>query len=139
MAVIAVRPAVSGEIEQILAIDPSADSRRTLIQSAVDHGECFVAEKDGVLLGYGVMNYGFFDRCFVPLICVDAAHRRVGVATCLFDEFEVRCKTDRIFTSTNLSNLPMQAFLASRRYVLSGVIHDLDEGDPEMFYSKRLG
>lgn len=138
MAVITVRFAVSTEIEKILAIGPPADSKQTLVQSAADHGECFVAEKNGVLLGYGVMNYGFFERGFVPLIYIDTAHRRSGIATRLFDEFEQRCKTDRIFTSTNLSNLPMQAFLVSRRYVLSGVIQDLDEDDPEMFYSKRL-
>jgi hypothetical protein len=32
----------------------------------------------------------------------------------------------------------MQALLASRQYVLSGVVQDLDERDSELFYSKRL-
>ena len=136
-----VRLAVNTDIEQILALDSSAQtdqSRRAFILSAVDDSECFVAEGNGVLLGYGVMNYGFFDRGFVRTIYVDTAYRRSRVATRLFEEFEERCKSTRIFTSTNLSNLPMQAFLVSRGYVLSGVVQDLDEGDPEMFYSKRL-
>jgi hypothetical protein len=58
--------------------------------------------------------------------------------TSLFDEFERQCRSNRIFTSANLSNLPMHAFLASRGYVLSGMVQDLDNGDPEMFFSKLL-
>ena len=141
MPVVMVRPAVSADIEQILRMDSSVQvdqSRRALIQSAVDRGECLVAVNNGILLGYGVMNYAFFDRGFVWLVYVDAAQRRRGVGSRLFDEFERRCRSSRIFTSANLSNLPMQGFLASRGYVLSGMIQDLDEGDPEMFYSKRL-
>jgi len=133
-----IRLAVSTDIEKILAIDPSVEARRTVVQGAINRSECFVAEKNGVLLGYGVMNHGFFERGFVRLVYVGAAHRRLGVASCLFDEFEAQCKTGRIFTSTNLSNVPMQAFLVSRGYVLSGLVQDLDEFDPEMFYSKRL-
>ncbi|MFZ3368796.1 MAG: hypothetical protein WA239_16910, partial [Candidatus Sulfotelmatobacter sp.] len=45
--------------------------------------------------------------------------------SCLLDEFEAQCKSGRIFTSTNLSNVPMQAFLVSRGYVLSGLVQDL--------------
>lgn len=84
------------------------------------------------------MNYGFLDRGFVHLIYVDTAHRRGRVASRLFDEFEGHCKSTRIFTSTNLSNRAMQAFLVSRGYVLSGVVQHLDEGDPKMFYIQRL-
>ena len=133
-----VRLGTKSDIEQILAIDPSAESRRAFIHSAVDHAECLIAGENSTLLGYGVMNHGFFDRGFVHLIYVATTHRRVGVASRLFDEFEGRCRSTRIFTSTNLSNLPMQSFLASRGYVLSGVIQGLDEGDPELFYSKTL-
>jgi len=32
----------------------------------------------------------------------------------------------------------MQSLLAKLEYVLSGVIHNLDEGDPEIVYFKRL-
>ena len=40
--------------------------------------------------------------------------------------------------ATNLSNLPMQALLAKLNYQLSGVIHNLDEGDPELVFFKRV-
>lgn len=32
----------------------------------------------------------------------------------------------------------MQLLLAKLEYVLSGVIHNLDEGDPEIVYFKQL-
>ena len=84
------------------------------------------------------MNHGFFERGFVALIYVVPTHRRHKIGCDLFAECESRCKSTRIFTSTNESNLPMQLFLASRGYVLSGRVQDLDEGDPELFHSKRL-
>ena len=63
-----VRPAVSADIEQIARMDSSAQvdqSRRAFVQSAVDRAECFVAVDNGILAGYGVMNYAFFAAlCF---------------------------------------------------------------------------
>lgn len=136
-----VRLAEAGDFERILRMDSSAQvgpSRRTLVENAVSCGQCWVAINDEALAGFGVMSYIFFDRGFVSLVYVDSARRRRGVATSLFDEFERRCRSGRIFTSANLSNLPMQSFLVARGYVLSGVVQDLDDGDPEMFYSKSL-
>jgi GNAT superfamily N-acetyltransferase len=136
-----VRPAADTDIEQIVRVDSPLEiklPRRVSVQNAVGQGECFVALDEGILVGYGIMNHGFFECGFVSLVYVDPAHRRHGVGSRLFDEFESRCRSSRIFTSTNLSNLPMHGFLASRFYTLSGVVQDIDEGDPEMFYSKRL-
>jgi GNAT superfamily N-acetyltransferase len=141
MSTVIVRPAADTDIEQIIRADLALQAklpRRVSVQNAVGQGECFVALDDGILLGYGIMNHGFFEHGFVSLVYVDPAHRRRGVGSRLFDEFENRCRSSRIFTSTNLSNLAMHGFLASRRYTLSGLIQDIDEGDPEMFYSKRL-
>jgi ribosomal protein S18 acetylase RimI-like enzyme len=122
-------------------MDAEARADRSLqstIEGAIGRGECLVALDGATPLGYGVMNHEFFGRGFVLLIYVDTAHRRRHVASCLFDEFERRCKTNRIFTSANLSNLAMQALLTKRGYALSGVVQDLDLGDPEIFYSKTL-
>jgi GNAT superfamily N-acetyltransferase len=136
-----VRPAADTDIEQIVRVDSPLQiklPRRVSVQNAIGQGECFIALHDRILVGYGIMNHAFFDRGFVSLVYVDPTHRRRGVGSRLFDEFESRCRSSRIFTSTNLSNLPMHGFLASRCYTLSGVVQDIDEGDPEMFYSKRL-
>ncbi len=49
-------------------------------------------------------------------------------------EIERRCRTAKLFTSTNESNIPMQALLRSLGYVPSTVIHQFDPGDPELVY-----
>jgi GNAT superfamily N-acetyltransferase len=141
MGFVTIRPAVRTDLEHISRMDAQTrvdQSRRATIEGGICRGECLLALDGATPLGYGVMNHEFFDRSFVLLIYVDAAHRRQHIATCLFDEFERRCKTNRIFTSANLSNLAMQALLTARGYVLSGIIQDLDPGDPEIFYSKKL-
>lgn len=40
--------------------------------------------------------------------------------------------------STHRSNLPMQRLLEGLGYRLSGMVDDLDPGDPELFYSRGL-
>jgi hypothetical protein len=62
----------------------------------------------------------------------------MGAGEALVKHLESLCQTAKLFTSTNLSNLPMQSLLAKMGYILSGVIHNLDEGDPEIVYFKKL-
>ncbi|MCX8026153.1 MAG: GNAT family N-acetyltransferase, partial [Thermanaerothrix sp.] len=69
---------------------------------------------------------------------IHPAHRRRGAGTRLMQYLECVCRTPKLFTSTNLSNRPMQALLAKLGYILSGVIHHLDENDPELVYVKYL-
>jgi ribosomal protein S18 acetylase RimI-like enzyme len=141
MGLVTIRPAVRTDLDQISWMDAesrSDQSHRATIEGAICREECLVALDGPTPLGFGVMNHEFFGRGFVLLIYVDAAHRRRHIATCLLDEFERRCKTNQIFASANLSNLAMQALLTARGYALSGIVQDLDPGDPEIFYSKRL-
>jgi len=42
--------------------------------------------------------------------------------------------TAKLFTSTNLSNQPMQRLLARLGWRSVGIVYGLDEGDPELFY-----
>jgi hypothetical protein len=72
------------------------------------------------------------------MLYVDSDYRRCGAGAALLKHMQSLCETPKLFTSTNLSNLPMQSLLAKLGYVLSGVIHNLDEGDPEIVYFKRL-
>ena len=44
----------------------------------------------------------------------------------------------KLFTSTNQSNAAMHAFCAAAGFVRSGVIENLDDGDPEIVYFKAL-
>jgi len=91
------------------------------------------------IIGYGVLNYTFFHHGSIDMLYVDAAYRRGGAGAALLAHLEALCQTPKLFTTTNLSNLPMQSLLEKLGYVQSGVIHNLDEGDPEMVYFKRVG
>jgi ribosomal protein S18 acetylase RimI-like enzyme len=98
-----------------------------------------VALRESKIVGYVEMAPTFFQRGFVSLLGVRLEHRRQGVATALMKAMEARCQGEKLFTSTNISNQPMQALLGKLEYRLCGVIEELDEGDPELIFVKRLG
>ena len=137
-----VRPANALDIEALAAIDLLAQTspqRREFIMRAVATGGCSVlVTRSGAPAGYGVLDYSFYEYGFVPLIYVGEAHRCHGGGRLLLRHLEGLCRTPKLFTSTNLSNLAMQALLRKMAYQLSGVIHDLDPGDPELVYVKYL-
>lgn len=93
-----------------------------------------VAEIDGEIVGSVEMEYSFFGRGFVTTLKVVESHRRRGIGTALMEAVAARCETSQLFTSTNESNIAMQRLLDRLGYVASGVVHNLDPGDPELFY-----
>lgn len=139
---ITIRPAVENDIEALCSLDLIArqdEGRREFIRREVASGDCFVAVTDGTVIGYGVLNYTFYYNGCIDMLYVHSGHRRRGAGEALLRHMETLCRTPKLFTSTNLSNLRMQSLLAKLGYELSGVIHNLDEGDPEIVYLKRLG
>ncbi len=139
---ISIRPAGESDVEALCALDLIArreDRRREFIRRAVASGTCFVAVAGGEVVGYGVLNYTFYSNGFVDMLYVRSDRRRGGAGAALLRHMESLCRTPKLFTSTNLSNLPMQSLLSQAGYELSGVIHNLDEGDPELVYYKRVG
>jgi len=138
---ISIRAAVEDDVEALCSLDLVArreSGRREFIRREVASGNCFVAVMDGAVIGYGVLNYTFYHNGWVDMLHIHPEHRRRGAAAAVLKHMESCCRTPKLFTSTNLSNLPMQSLLAKLGYVLSGVIHNLDEGDPEIVYFKRL-
>lgn len=63
------------------------------------------------IAGYGVLHYHFFGCGFIELLMVEPALRGQGVGS---------------------------ALLLRQRFVLSGQVDNLDDGDPELFYFRRL-
>jgi GNAT superfamily N-acetyltransferase len=112
-------------------------SRREYLVNAVHAGHCSVAEKDGQPVGFIIFDQSFFEQTFIHLLMVHPHHRRQGVAKALMQFVERTSPTEKVFTSTNQSNIPMQKLCASLGYVPSGVVENLDEGDPELFFFKR--
>lgn len=135
-----IRLAQESDLESICNLDAIAQQdqhRRDFIARSVFSSNCYVAI-DPQVLGYGVLEYTFFENGFVSMLYVHPTYRQRGVGIQLMQHLEATCQTPKLFTSTNLSNLPMQSLLAKLGYRLSGVIHDLDEGDPELVYVKYL-
>ena len=136
-----IRRAVPADEEQIASFDgivQTVPARLEYLRRVIERGICYVAVEEGVAAGYVIFNYSFFEQGFVELLYVSASARRRGIGAALMQYVERLCTTPKLFTSTNLSNHPMQALLAKRGYKLSGVVHDLDEGDPELVYVKYL-
>ena len=139
--VISIRPARESDIGSLCSFDQIAresEERREFIRASVAGGTCLVVVAGQEVIGYGVLNYTFFRQGNIDMLYVADGQRRQGVGTALLEQMEQLCRTPKLFTSTNLSNLPMQSLLARCGYALSGVIHNLDEGDPEIVYFKRL-
>ena len=136
-----IRQSGPDDIPAICAFDHIAqirEDRRKFIRKAVGDGIAHVALVDGAIVGYTVLEHSFFARGFIAMLYVHPDHRRAGVATALIRCAEGLCTSDRIFTSTNQSNLPMQALMDKLGYTRSGMVDNLDPGDPELFYSRQL-
>jgi GNAT superfamily N-acetyltransferase len=132
--------ATISDLEEIYKCDPLTDGdhhRREVIRNALESGNSYVAS-NGKIIGFAVLEYTFFDCGFVSLLVVHQEFRRGGVGTQLIDHLENICRTEKIFTSTNESNLPMQALLAKLLYLPSGIIYGLDNCDPELLFRKQL-
>jgi ribosomal protein S18 acetylase RimI-like enzyme len=138
---ISIRPALESDIDALYSFDLIAqheNERRDFIRREVFAGNCLVAVAGETVVGYGISSYTFYHIGFVEMLYIHSDYRRSGTGEMLLRHLESLCKTPKLFTSTNLSNLPMLSLLAKSDYILSGVIHNLDEGDPEIVYFKQL-
>lgn len=133
--------ASSEDFEHICALDETvhgAPARRQLIGAAFAQGWISVARVDDVIRGFVIADESFFGQFYVRLLMVHQDFRRRGIASALMRAAELDCQTDKLFTSTNQSNLPMQRLCDRLGFVRSGIIENLDEGDPELIYVKLL-
>ena len=136
-----IRVAATADADAIIAVDDVAKtdpSRVQLIYDQINASSCFVAVIDDSIVAYGVLNYKFYDNGWIEMLYVHPKFRRRAIASELVHYFVKKCRTAKLFTSTNQSNLPMQQLLEAHGFVRSGFIENLDEGDPELVYFKRL-
>src|ERR1041384_8634170 len=127
------RMAEDGDAGAILHFDHVAqsDSKRPgTIQRSITNGNCFVAIADKFVIGYVILDDSFYENGFIPMLYIAPDYRRQGVGESLMQPVEEACRTEKLFTSTNLSNTAMQRLLAKLGNVFSRVIHYLDEDDP---------
>ncbi len=136
-----IRVASSADLKRLIDLDPLSrtDSKRVpFIEHAVGSGTCHLVEDEGRLVGYGVLSHAFYQYGFIEMLYIHPSFRRRRLGTSLTLHLEGLCMTEKLFTSTNQSNKPAQALFQSLGYSPSGTIENLDEGDPELVYVKRL-
>ncbi|MDU4749241.1 GNAT family N-acetyltransferase (plasmid) [Pantoea piersonii] len=95
---------------------------------------CYIAEQQGIAMGYGVLNYHFFGYGFIEMLMVGEHYRRRGIGLALIAALKSRCQHPKLFTSTHRSNLPMQRLLLNAGFIPSGQVDNLDDGDPEAIF-----
>jgi ribosomal protein S18 acetylase RimI-like enzyme len=126
------------ELLDIMKIGSTGD-HTDYIKQSVKTGRCLAAVKSDKVIGFGILGKTiFFGQNFIELLIVRPGYRRQGVATALIRHMEALCSTNKLFTSTNQSNNAAQKTFEANGFIRSGLIENLDEGDPEIIYFKRL-
>ena len=137
-----VKKASINDLDSIVHIDIDVignDSRRNYIKHTIDEGRCIVVKEDNSISGFLTYDTNFFGCIFLSLIIVSPEKRRRGYASSLLSYMLSHSPTQKIFSSTNESNESMQKVFHSSGFIRSGMIENLDEGDPEIiFYTKKL-
>ena len=135
------RIAVKTDADAIIAFDhvtASDPARVQFIHNQIKSGTCYIAIIDANVVAYAVLNYKFYDNGWIEMLYVHPRFRRQGIGSALIRHLVNECRTPKLFTSTNQSNVPMQRLLTILGFDRSGFIENLDEGDPEWVYFKRL-
>ncbi|TME00861.1 MAG: GNAT family N-acetyltransferase [Chloroflexi bacterium] len=105
------------DIDEMVALDTLVSgnsSRRNLITQTVKQHYGYVARQENQIVGFLLMHQHFFELPFIELLLVHPSFRLQGIGTAL------------------------QRLCERLGYVRSGIIENLDEDDPELFYFKRL-
>ncbi|UOY05418.1 GNAT family N-acetyltransferase [Muricauda sp. SCSIO 64092] len=112
--------------------------RAEKITKAIIDKECFIILADNSVIGFVIFDYRFFGLGWIELIIVGEKHRGKGIGGQAIDLICQQSKTDKVFTSTNSSNIQMQKALGKVGFSFAGEVNGLDEGDPELFYYKEI-
>ena len=128
------------ELDEIVNLDievMGSDRRREYIKKAIEEDKCLIVKNDTSIVGFLIFTTDFFDCSFISLLVVKPTERRKGYATSLLKYFFRVSPTKKIFSSTNHSNNKMQEVFKATGFIRSGIIENLDEGDPEIIYYKH--
>jgi RimJ/RimL family protein N-acetyltransferase len=112
--------------------------REEKILKAISNEECFIISNDNQTVGFILFDYRFFDRGWIELMVINPEYRGRGIGTEAINLICLQSKTEKVFTSTNRSNMPMQRAIEKAGFSFAGELIGLDEGDPELFYFKIL-
>jgi ribosomal protein S18 acetylase RimI-like enzyme len=141
MSAMAIRRASEADLPLLYECDAYSqihESRRLELRRMVQQGTCLLTMNSDRPLGFAVLEYSFFGNGFIPLVCVAGEHQGKGVGLRLLSEVERQCSTAKLFASANASNERAHGLFLKAGFVRSGIIENLDEGDPEFIYFKAV-
>ena len=116
-----------------------ADARAVYLADVAARGGLFVAYSDDAPVGFACLDDQYFFRePFVSLLVVHPDHRRRGIGSRLMAHLESEAIAERLFTSTNASNAPMNVLLRKSGFRQCGHVLGLDEDDQELLFAKDL-
>lgn len=144
MSAITLRKATSNDKALVVGFDYRLDKtehielkREEKIAKSISNKECFLILADNKAVGFLIFDYRFFDQGWIELIVIDEKHRGKGIGSQVINLVCELSKTNKVFTSTNYSNIQMQKALDKAGFSFAGKVNGLDEGDPELFYFKE--
>lgn len=127
------------QLDEICAIDREVlgdFSRSKQIRLAIQEKRCIIKQNEHGIAGFLIFTNDFFEHSFISLVIVQNSERRRGVAASLIEAYVEIAITPKIFSSTNQSNTAMPQVFEKTGFIKSGIIENLDEGDPEIIYVK---
>ncbi|QGM06336.1 GNAT family N-acetyltransferase [Stenotrophomonas maltophilia] len=131
------RDATPADASALIALDSVAASdprRAEQIGEWPARVNVHVAEQEREIVGYMTLHEHFFGEAFIEMLMVAREHRSQGVGATLLRHVIAQRGQRKLFTSTNASNFAMQRLLVASGFIDSGIVHGLDEGDPELIY-----
>ena len=122
------RLATHQDIDKLYNIDSiNSVERYQDITQWVTQNNCYLIEMNNTIVAYGVIHSDFFGQNFIELLMVNKYFRQKGFGLILINNFKYLCKTSKLFTSTNRSNIATQYLLSKAGFIASGIIENLDE------------
>lgn len=135
---LAIRQVDAGTLERCISTLALDKSSTAVLKVARAAGEALVAMRDSELVGVIAWHRHFFGCPFIALVAVAESARRQGIARALLEAVEAEVGEGKLFTSTNESNAVAQELFEHSEFVRSGRVENLDPGDSEILYYKRI-
>ncbi len=132
------RAADAVALKALDTVVPLDAQRAASIDAWLAHDVVYVAVAEDLPVGYAVFNHDFFRQGNVDMLMLAVDHRGRRIGEHLLQALEDACDTPKLFCTTNVSNHRMQRLLARRGFLACGFIDELDPGDPELVYVKKL-
>ena len=86
-----IRLAVFLDADALMSLDPlsGTDPQRTpFITRSISSGQCYVMECTRTVVGYGVLDYSFYDCGFVSMLYIHPEYKRKGFGSELMNEVD---------------------------------------------------